>query len=480
MKKVIMAIAAVILFILFLSTFIEKEKVDEDKSNNSIVMSVESFNYDLERESELNKDDENIICATCRGLVKLNSNNEVTLDLAKDLEVSGDGIEYKFTLKDDVCWSNGEKIKPEEIQIYFKSLIQRGNSRDIKALLKVYGVDKFREEKVDFEKYVAITSDDNTIKIRLNKRDDDFLTELSKPQYRVRRNISLWNDIRSNYDRIVYSGEYYISEVKDDLIKLKSNCNDVDTEVIMIKDDSKENSMASYEIGDRDIVVDVPISQVPRLEQNDRILSSPSGEGLYLAINSKKMDLDMRKEFVKILYKAAQEYNDKNSKSVKFSEGIYFEDEMDEVNKIQNRKVALNNSREGTIPDNINILISKEEVSEDFVKYLTDYFKQYYEINIKYEENSQDESINEEKFHMELLRLKENSSNKNNLFEGMKNIFEKENGQYSSNDINVEDKFFNSYIVVPVMFIDTNIAVSDKVKNVRIDGNGNVDFSGMN
>ena len=348
---------------------------------------------------------------------------------------------YKFTLKDDACWSNGEKIKPEEIQIYFKSLIQRGNSRDIKALLKVYGVDKFREEKVDFEKYVAITSDDNTIKIRLNKRDDDFLTELSKPQYRVRRNISLWNDIRSNYDRIVYSGEYYISEVKDDLIKLKSNCNDVDTEVIMIKDDSKENSMASYEIGDRDIVVDVPIAQVPRLEQNDRILSSPSGEGLYLAINSKKMDLDMRKEFVKILYKAAQEYNDKNSKSVKFSEGIYFEDEMDEVNKIQNRKVALNNSREGTIPDNINILISKEEVSEDFAKYLTDYFKQHYEINIKYEENSENKSINKEKFHMELLRLKENSSNKNNLFEGMKNIFEKENVQYSSNDINVEDKF---------------------------------------
>ena len=81
---------------------------------------------------------------------------------------------------------------------------------------------------------------------------------------------------------------------------------------------------------------------------------------------------------------------------------------------------------------------------------------------------------------MELLRLKENSSDKNNLFEGMKNIFEKENVQYSSNDINVEDKFFNSYIVVPVMFIDTNIAVSDKVKNIRIDGNGNVDFSGMN
>ena len=153
---------------------------------------------------------------------------------------------------------------------------------------------------------------------------------------------------------------------------------------------------------------------------------------------------------------------------------------MDEVNKIQNRKVALNNSREGTIPDNINILISKEEVSEDFAKYLTDYFKQHYEINIKYEENSENKSINKEKFHMELLRLKENSSNKNNLFEGMKNIFEKENVQYSSNDINVEDKFFNSYIVVPVMFIDTNIAVSDKVKNIRIDGNGNVDFSGMN
>lgn len=479
MRKVIVAIAAVVLFILFLSTFIEKDKINEDSNSNSIVMSVESLNYDLEGKSQLNKDDENIICATCRGLVKLNSNNEVTLDLAKDLEISADGIEYRFTLKDDACWSDGEKIKAEEIQMYFKSLIQRGDSRDIKALLKVYGVDKFREEKVDFEKYVAITSEENIIKIRLNNRDDDFLTELSKPQYKVRRNISLWNDIKSNYNRIVYSGEYCISEVKDDYIKLKSNWNE-NMEVIMIKDDNKENSMASYEIGDRDIVVDVPISQVPRLEQNNRILSSPSGEGLYLSINSQKMNLDMRKEFVKILYKAAQEYNDKNPKSVKFSEGIYFEDEMDELNKIQNRKVALNNIKNGVIPESINILVDKEDVSEDFAKYLADYFKENYEVNIKCEEEGEEDSSDEEKFHMALLRLKENSSNKSTLFEGMKNIFKKENVEYYVNDVNTEEKFFNSYIGLPIMFVDRNIAVSDKVKNIIVDGNGNVDFSGMN
>ncbi len=481
MKKFIIVMAITILLFAFLGTFIEKSKENKVNDVDSIVMSIESLENDLELNLGSSKDTENIICATCRGLVKLNNNNEVILDLAKDLEISSDGIEYKFTLKDDACWSNGEKIKTEEVVLYFKSLIQRSENKDIKALLEIYGVNKFKEEKVDFEKYVAITSDENSIRIRLNKKNDDFLTELSKPQYRLRKNISLWNNIKGNYKRIVYSGDYHISEVKEDSIKLKSNLKECDKEIIMIRDDNKENSMASYEIGDRDIVVDVPISQVTRLEHNNRILSSPSGEGLYVAINSQKMSLEMRKEFIKGLYKAAQEYYDENQKSVKFSEGSYFEDEMDDINKLQSRKVSISDSEKNTALNSINILIQKEDVSEDFVRFLINYFKENKEINITYEEDDGEDKLeNSGRFHMALLRLKEKSVSKNKLFEEMKNVFLKENSQYFLEGANIEDKIFNSYIGVPIMFIDRNIAVSDKVGNIRLDGNGNVDFSGVN
>ena len=479
MKKGIIALAVVILAALFLSTFVEENKMDKDKNEDNIVMSVEGLNLNLDKVSNLTKDDENIICATCRGMVKLNNSNEVILDLAKDLEVSSDGIEYKFILRDDIYWSNGEKIKPEEVLIYFKTLIQNEDNENIEALLNVYGVDKFKQGVGTFEKDVAITCEEDIIKMRLNKRNDDFLAELSKPQYRLRRNLYLWDDVESNYNRIVYSGDYSISNVNDNSIELKNNKSAEGKKIIMIKDYSKEDSMASYEIGDRDIVVDVPVSQVARLDKNKRILSSSSGEGIYIAINSEKLDLGARKDLVKKLYKAAEDYYDQNKKAVKFSEGSYFEEEMDDLDKLQSRKVSMTNSKESELPQKIKVLINNDDVVEDFTKFATEYFSEEEYGTIVCEEKEEDELVDYTDFDMVVLRLKENASQKNELYSGMQQVFSEENKRYFTDVSKMEENLFNSYTVLPVMFVNRNIAVSDKVSNVRIDGNGNVDFSGL-
>ena len=80
---------------------------------------------------------------------------------------------------------------------------------------------------------------------------------------------------------------------------------------------------------------------------------------------------------------------------------------------------------------------------------------------------------------MVVLRLKENASQKNELYSGMQQVFSEENKRYFTDVSKMEENLFNSYTVLPVMFVNRNIAVSDKVSNVRIDGNGNVDFSGL-
>ena len=42
----------------------------------------------------------------------------------------------------------------------------------------------------------------NNIKIRLNSKDDGFIEELTKPQYRLRKDVLFWEDITSNYKKI--------------------------------------------------------------------------------------------------------------------------------------------------------------------------------------------------------------------------------------------------------------------------------------
>lgn len=476
MKKFIIALAAVVLTVLFLSTFIEQNNTDEDNDEDSIVMSVSNLNLDLDKTKGLSKDDENIICATCRGLVKSNNSNEVVPDLAENIDISKDGIEYKFILKDDIYWSDGEKIKPEEILRYFKSLIKLEDDDNICALLDVYGVKNFKMGKGTFEKDVAITSEGNIIKMRLNKKNDDFLLELSKPQYRIRKDLSLWDDAACNYKNIIYSGEYSISDIYENKIELKRNDNK-NKKLILIKDESKEDAMASYEVGDRDIVVDPPISQIARLDKSSRVLSSPSGNGVYLAINSQKLNIDIRKEFVRYLYKGAESYYEENKKLVKFSEGSYFKKDMDELDKLQSRKVSVSSGKDCRLPDKIKILIEDDDIIEDFSRFIKDYFSENEDVNIQVEKRDRKEIDSDEDFDMIIFNGKDDSENKIALYSDMKQFFTNENKRYFEDITKIEENLFNSYSVVPIMFTNRNIVVSDKVSNVRLDGNGNVDFS---
>ena len=40
----------------------------------------------------------------------------------------------------------------------------------------------------------------------------------------------------------------------------------------------------------------------------------------------------------------------------------------------------------------------------------------------------------------------------------------------------MEENLFNTYSVLPLLFYNENIAISEKIKNVALDGNGNIYF----
>lgn len=52
-----------------------------------------------------------------RGLTKMDKNGSVSLDIAQTVSISEDGKTYAFTLKPDVFWSNGERVKSTDIDL---------------------------------------------------------------------------------------------------------------------------------------------------------------------------------------------------------------------------------------------------------------------------------------------------------------------------------------------------------------------------
>lgn len=493
MKKFIVFLLMAIAIIGFVLGFVEVDNTDKNVEEDTIVYSVTSIPNNLEKLTGLSKREEDIICATSRGLVEKDSKGEIVPSLAKEINVKDDGIEYEFILNDDIYWSNGDKITPNDIRDFFKEIIKSEDEDNITAALDIYGAKEFRNGEGTFDKGVAITTGDNFVKIRLNKKNDEFLNDLTKPQYRVRKLLPVWSDIKNTYNELVYSGDYKITSMDDKEIFLTKNHNgDGPNNISFVKDDNEELAMASFEIGNRDIVMNPPNSQLGKLENENRLITFPADEGYYLSINSKgdRFALASRREIYKNIYQATEEFMDENPQRVESAEGSYFREDKEDLTKLQTRKVVINQSKNLEKVESLTLLAEDSDEGRDLCKFLATWFEENLSINLRYylvksEELSDLDLV--ERYDIVLVNAKSDSNEKDELYKELSDLLtgsekaalESEINKSSKEFENIEEKLFDDCTIVPVMFSNINVAVSSKVSNIVMDGNGNIDFSSI-
>ena len=80
--------------------------------------------------------------------------------------------------------------------MFFKQLLKVEDKEIYKHYLRYMEQRNLKTGKNVFETGVAIKGNDNSVVIRLNKKDDNFLNELTKPQYRLRKYLVMWSDIK--------------------------------------------------------------------------------------------------------------------------------------------------------------------------------------------------------------------------------------------------------------------------------------------
>ena len=465
MKKIIAPLIIGIFIVIFVLGFVEVDNTDTSVSSDTIVYSVTSIANNLEKVTGLSNREEDIICATSKGLIKKNSKGEIVSELAKEINVKDDGIEYEFILNDNIYWSNGDKITPDDIKGFFKELIKSEDEENIKALLDVYGAKAFRDGEGSFDKGVAITTGDNSIKIRLNKKNDELL----------------------------YSGDYMITAFDDNKVTLSKNkWGEGPSTIDLVKDDNEELAMASFEIGKRDVVINPPNSQLEKLKSENKLLTFSSDESYYLSINSDDngLPLSSRREIYKHIYKATDEFMDNNPERVESAEGSYFREDKEDLTKLQTRKVTIN--QDGTLEkmDSLTLLAKDSDESRDLCKFLVSWFKDNLSINLKYslvKAEDLDDLDLLKRYDMVLIDIESNSNEKKEFYtelstflnDSEKLILEKEINDGSKDFKHIEEKLFNDCTIIPVMFSNENIAISSKVSNISMDGNGNVEFSSI-
>lgn len=482
MKKIIAIIVIILITIIIALSFISLDSDEGYETNDHIVIAVNDIPKELDKVTNLSNEDENFICATSKGLVELNTDGTIKPSLAKEVNIKDDGIEYEFTIDENKYWSNGKLITAKDIREYFKELLKVEDKENIEPILEVYGAENFKNGISTFEKNVAIYADGNILTIRLNKKNDEFLKELTKPQYRLRSYLPLWANLKNSYEEIFYSGDYYIKDIGEDIIQLGKNTNNLEDtsnkDLVIVKDESVEMSMASYEVGERDIVINPPKSELNRINNTDTLLSFPSKEGVYIGIKDKKNNFSttMKREIYKNIYKATEEFTEKNNFAYEVSEGNYFRDDKDNLDKLQSRKVSINIDENVEKPKILSLIGIDNETNRSLCKDAVDYFKKN-DMQLNYYLTDEQEMIDsQDEYDLVLFNLDEDVSDRDKLFEDM---------SYVVKDINItdynkaEEQLFNDYKVLPVMFVNDTIVISDKLSNIDLDGNSNIDFSSI-
>ena len=303
MKKIVFTVICIIVILAGIS--VEKEKINSinDEIINYITYNMNINPKDLQLTQTDSIRDKDLLVTLFEGLVKENEDGEVAPALSKEVEISDDGLEYTFKLRDDIYYSSGEKITAQDFKSFFEAFLNDKDNVYASRLDCIYGAKEFREGHGNFSNVAINLKKDNELSIRLNYKYPYFINILANPVFNLRDYGSL-NGYKKNFDSIRYTGPFTIKEAKSEEIYIEKNekyynAGEVTNEDIRITFlNSEENALAIFEkstdtdidgfVGNIDVMMDAPISELLRLSQNSMIKGFDGSSMYYLSFNPDK------------------------------------------------------------------------------------------------------------------------------------------------------------------------------------------------
>lgn len=391
MKKIILFICLIIFLISFsigksyvdVSSF----KEEENYSKEETIYSIDSFPSTLDSKENLTKGEEDLICNIFSGLVELNEAGEPIPDLAIGWSISSDFLEYTFKIKEDNKWSNGENIKAQDFQEFFRNLLSPENKNyKSEELYAVYGVKDYREGRAEFSDVAIKATDDSTLVFRMNHKDEDFLKKLGKPIYRLRDFNEPLNSYKDSFKEISYTGPYILEEIREDgLIKLRDNpynSSELEIETLSFKEkEDEEIELASFNLSKIDILKNPPIIYSGEMDLYKESTKYTNGNLKLMIINSHN-------------YNFIEEI--KNIMGLIIGESPILKNNIGNLNiKNLKNKEDLKFIKDNSLKDGEEIILEKNKIKESALRNLKDFKDKGKEIKIIIEDKSEDKLLGE-------------------------------------------------------------------------------------
>ena len=240
-------------FLKFLSIFIltclllacEKDKTEESEKVEQIFYTVmPKQEYQLNPQS-YSGNERALLTQLFEGLTELKTEG-VRLISVLSIEHSDDYKEWTFILRDDLKWSDGEKITANTYLDSWLNSLENSKSDEIYRMFVIKGAEDFYNKKID-KSSVGLRVQDNKLIVILNNPIKNFDEWVSNPIfYPIRK-----ENVNLSLDKKIVNGAFKVSSFDDDEIILERNENywdNINTKLKEIKISLVEDGIMAYEM----------------------------------------------------------------------------------------------------------------------------------------------------------------------------------------------------------------------------------------
>ena len=186
-------------------------------SSKSIVINLEQTVKDLDSAETTDSVSTEILQNVMSGLYRLDAHVRPFPDMAEGVDISEDGVNYTFTLRDGIKWSNGDPVTSHDFKYAWLRALDPKTASIYAYIISTFvkGADEYNTGKGSPDDVAVETPDDKTLKVTLLSPAPywlgltAFFTYLPQQQKFVEQQ---GDDYASGPENLLYNGPYKMTQ----------------------------------------------------------------------------------------------------------------------------------------------------------------------------------------------------------------------------------------------------------------------------
>lgn len=283
---------------------------DEAMTDDTVRYALESEPSTLDPAKSTALAESNVELALFEGLTRLDEHEQPQPAAAKSWDISPDGTEYTFHLRDNLLWNDGTPLTAHDFEYAWKRVLDpQTASENAYMMYPLNNGEAFFKQEVSADQVGVKALDDKTLYVKLKAPITYFLNLTAfhayypVPRHVVEKDPEIW----AANDKIVSNGPFVLTHwIHSNQLQFVKNDKYWDKDKVKLENmqwpisESQSTRVSMVESGQANITVEPPISEQERLTKEGLFKMSPYLGSYYYSFNTQKAPFDnplVRKAF---------------------------------------------------------------------------------------------------------------------------------------------------------------------------------------